>query len=436
MLRLQFIRGIATLLLFLIFCFSTLSADEQPDLIKPEIGRRALLDGGFGSIELVARKQGLAYGSDYDRDIHSPKSVAFHPLGRKFYINSLEGCVTAVYDAFTLEKLATIRHKFSSGEGPLWNKPSGYYPFTHYPDGEKRPFSGKPVEMAFTPDGRYLFIPYYRRSFDRNAQDPSALAVVDTQTDSIVRMIETGPLPKMVAVSSDGNQVAVTHWGDNTIGLIDISHPDPSRWRHLPPVAVGKQLRLDYPLDKSVDRDKDSGRLLRGTVFLPGDSLLLVGGMASSIAVIDPRTATHLCDINDIWSVRHLVVDHGWLYCSRNRGGDVWRVPVDSILTGVAKRRDRVAKVNGWESQKVGRGVRTIALSPDGKLLYAVCNGASLLAILRTDDLEPIGEIEADSYPVGVAVSPDGTTIIVTSQGRDRRGGHVVDIYSHPLFSL
>lgn len=433
MIRFQLARYIGAILIVAAFFSPLTLAAEEPELVKPEIGRRALIDGA-GSIELVARKQGLAYGRDYDAAIHSPKSVAFHPLGRKFYVNSLEGCVTAVYDAYTFEKLSTIRHKFSSGQGELWNVPSGYYPFTHYPDGITRSFSGKPVEMAFTPDGRYLLIPYYRRSFDRNAQDPSALAVIDTNVDSIVRMIETGPLPKMVAVSGDGRLAAVTHWGDNTVGLIDISSADPVEWHHLPPVVIGKQLQLDYPLDKSVDRDKDSGRLLRGTVFLPGDSLLLVGGMASSIAVVDLRSGSHLCDINDIWSVRHLVIDKGWLYCSRNRGGDVWRVPVDSIVSGVAKRRDRVAKVHGWENQKVGRGVRTIALSPDGKLLYAVCNGSSLLAILRTEDLEPIGEIDADSYPVGVSVSPDGTTIVVTSQGRDRRGGHVVDIYRHPLF--
>lgn len=50
--------------------------------------------------------------------------------------------------------------------------------------------------MAFSHRGRYLWVPYYRRSFDINAQDPSAVAVIDTRTDSIVRMFETGPLPK------------------------------------------------------------------------------------------------------------------------------------------------------------------------------------------------------------------------------------------------
>ena len=39
-----------------------------------------------------------------------PKSATFSADGRKFYIHSLEGCATTVYDARTYEKLATIKH--------------------------------------------------------------------------------------------------------------------------------------------------------------------------------------------------------------------------------------------------------------------------------------------------------------------------------------
>ena len=214
---------------------------------------------GKVTLTCVDRRLGFGSGSLFDPDVQSPKSATFSADGKKLYVNSLEGCRTIVYDAATRRKLKTIKHEFTSGAGSLWLAPSGYYPFTHYKDGASRPFRGKPVEEALTPDGRYMFVPYYRRDFDLNAQDPSALAVIDTRTDEIVLMTETGPLPKMVRVSNDGHLLAITHWGDNTVGFLDISDPDPKKWRHLPPVTIGHKLNLNYSLTSAVNRDSGSG---------------------------------------------------------------------------------------------------------------------------------------------------------------------------------
>lgn len=406
-----------------------------PPVVHSEIGESVSSPDGAITITCIAKKQAYApkNSPSLDTDIHSPKSVVFHPDGKKYYVNSLEGCKTIAYDAATHRKLKVIRHRFRSGKGVLWGSPSPHYAFTHYPDGRSRSFSGKPVESAFCKNGRYLLVPYYRRTFDINAQDPSALAVIDTRSDSIVRMIETGPLPKMVAVSNDGRTVAVTHWGDNTVGLIDISAGNPAGWKHRSPVAVGRKLRLDYSLTESVNRDANSGNLLRGTVFLPGDSILLVAGMAASISVIDPRSGRHLGAINDIWSVRHLILSRGWLYCSRNVAGDVWRVPVRNIFRAISSAKGRRSfSVSGWEKCKVGPGARTIEASPDGRYIFAACNSSSKLVVIDTEGgrMKKAAEIDVDSYPVGLDVSADGKTVILTSQGRNSKGGNAVNIFS------
>lgn len=52
------------------------------------------------------------------------------------------------------------------------------------------------------------------------------LAVIVTRTDEIIRLFETGPLPKMITTSPDGSRIAVTHWGNNTVGVLDISSDD------------------------------------------------------------------------------------------------------------------------------------------------------------------------------------------------------------------
>ena len=384
------------------------------------------------TITCIDQRRGFGSGDTYEPDINSPKSATFSRDGKKVYVNSLEGCKTVVFDVATRKKLKTIEHKFDSGQGNLWLAPSGYYSFTHYPDGEKRAFSGKPVEEALTPDGRCMFVPYYRRNFDLNAQDPSALAVIDTEKDEIVLMTETGPLPKMVRVSHDGKLLAITHWGDNTVGFLDISDKNPRNWKHLPPVTIGKKLNLNYSLTSPVNRDSGSGFLLRGTVFLPGDSLLLVSGMAGPLNVIDTKKMEWIGTFPQFSNVRHLTLQNGTLYMSRNSAGDIMTVPVENIVKAISSQRanGRSFKTDGVRSAKVGGGARTLKVSPSGKYIFVACNSASALYIVRTEDMKVIGNIPVDSYPVGLDVSPDGRYVVTTSQGRKGQGGgNAVDFY-------
>lgn len=376
----------------------------------------------------------IKHRDTYDADIASPKSVTFLPDGSKYYVNSLEGCKTVVYDGRTHKKLAVIPHKFTSGEGSLWNSPSGYYKFTHYADGASKPFRGKPVESVILKDGKYLAVTYYRRTFDINAQDPSAIAIIDTKSDKIVRMIETGPLPKMLAVSHDGNTLAITHWGDNTEGFLDISADDPAQWRHLPPVTVGQKLKLNYSLTQSVNRDSNSGFAMRGTVFLPGDRYLLIGCLSGPIQIIDLKEMKHIGSITQVYNGRHTVLTPEYLYVSTTVGGLVWRVPVANLIEAIENREGRDINVKGWEKCHPGDNIRTIALSPSGKYIFCASNASCNLTVVRADGMEVIEQIENDPYPVGLAISPDGGTVIVTSQGKTKgplgRGGNSVSVYT------
>ena len=200
------------------------STMAQP-IIHPKEGTTAASADGKVKITLVAKKQNysMAMKDSHDPDINSPKSVNVSPDGKKFYVNSLEGGKTVVYDMATYRKIKTISHNFTDqGSQHLWAKPSGFYKW-HKQWPTPNTFMGKPVEATFSHAGRYLWVPYYRRTYDNNAVEPSAMAIIDTQKDEIVKLMETGPLPKMVATSHDGKTLAVTHWGNNTVGLIDIS---------------------------------------------------------------------------------------------------------------------------------------------------------------------------------------------------------------------
>ena len=58
----------------------------------------------------------------YEPAINSPKSVKYTKDGSKFYIQSLEGCATIVYDAKTLKKIREIKHVFNASNNYLFKE--------------------------------------------------------------------------------------------------------------------------------------------------------------------------------------------------------------------------------------------------------------------------------------------------------------------------
>ena len=239
----------------------------------------------------------------------------------------------------------------------------------------------------------------------------------------------------MVAVSPDGNRLAVTHWGDNTVGLMDISSDRPEDWYYMVNLIVDYQLKLNYSLTQKVDRDVDSGYCLRGTVFTPDNRFLLVGCMGSrgGIAVIDLKDNTYLGRVMGAMSnLRHLVIRNGFLYASINSAGYVQRIPLAKFLAACSSlegNAGKKVKVDGWVSCKVPAGARTIDLSPDNHFIFAACNFSSCLAVVDAVSMRLLGTISADSYPVGLDVSLDGRYVFTTSQGRTTGGGNAVDIF-------
>ncbi len=417
------------LLLIALCCAITASAQGIRHSV---IGTTVKADDGSLTITSVDKRQNFAGGPTHEPDINSPKSVNIHPNGKKYYVNSLEGCCTVVFEMGTNKKLKTIRHHFDGSEKELWSTPSSLYPFTHYTHDLNR-FDGKPVEGCFTHGGRYFWVPYYRRSYDINAQDPSALAVIDTQTDDIILLMETGPLPKMIAASHDGKYVAVTHWGNNTVGLIRVDSANPRDWHHEEVLVVDYVLPLNFSLRGAVNRDVNSGYCLRGTVFTPDDKYLLVGcmGGAGGIAVIDVQARKYLGRMLGMrGNVRHLVIKDGLLYLSINNAGYVQRMPLEKFLDAARAISSKTGIVSGWQECAVGGGARTIEISPSGKFVFAACNSASGVYVVNTKTMKTIAHIACDSYPVGLDLSRDGKYVIVTSQGKRGGGGNAVNIYS------
>ena len=405
----------------------------------PLLAMAALAAAGTGSAADTAATPGLkrtariqALGPTgqpndiHDGGVRSPKSAAFSPDGGKLYINALEGYATLVYAYPSLKRLAVVRHDFDAGDATLFQGETTVfdYPYFNGREGSRNVFAGKPVEMAFSHGGRYLWVPYYRRSFDPNASSPSAMAVIDTRSDRIVRVMPTGPLPKYIAVSPDSTLAVVTHWGDNTLGAIDIRGDDPAKFRYTGHWTVEYRMPVE---GVTGNRDSNCGFCLRGTVFTPDGKTVLVARMGGGgLAGFEAATGRYLGTLLDfVPNPRHLVLspDGRKLYASGNRSGVVGRYDLAAMLRALQSADGKRIDGPGGETLAVGAGARTIALSPDGRTLYAAINNESRLVKVDLASWRVVDRAAVDPFTVGLAVSPDGRTIVTTSQGRSGQGG-------------
>jgi WD40 repeat protein len=372
----------------------------------------------------------------HDSDIYSPKSVRFSADGKKFYVNSLEGGKTVVYSWPQISKIKAIEHRFDARNQHLFQGEESVFDYRYYAKPASGApvnyFVGKPVESELSHRGRFLWVPYYRRSYDSSAQSPSAVAIIDTDKDEIVRVMPTGPLPKYVVTSPDGRYAAVVHWGDNTVALIDISSSSPANFKYVAHIAVESQ--LSQVGVAGTDRDKNCGFCLRGAAFSRDSQYLLVARMGGGgIAGIDVVRQKYMGAVMNVPSTpRHLVLspDGETLYASSNQSGALSEMPMASLISELkhANGRRSAAPVVS-RSIDLGAGARTVDISPDGHIAFVALNNMSKIAMVSTSSFQTIGMIEANPYPVGLAVSPLNDGFITTSQGRSGVGGNAVDIF-------
>lgn len=408
--------------------------------VRVPIGTRSLPTDAL-QLEVTARLQ--AYdprpadpADHYVGDVLSPKSVRFVHDGSKVYVNALEGLRTLALEPATLTRLATVHHSFGPHQAELFGGVSTVYDLPYRrqsPSGDPNAFSGKPVELALSHGARFLWVPYYRRDFDVGAGSPSAVAIVDTRTDAIVRVLPTGPIPKVIAISPDDGLAAIVHWGDNTVALVDTSSGDPATFAFRPERLVVDAI-LDQERVLGANRDAACGACLRGTVFSPSGAELLVGRMggAGGIAVFDVASGRALGSLSGIPpNPRHLVLspDGRWLYVTSTRSGVVSRLelaPALEAVRGAGSGRVDVAV----RSVAVGPGPRTADLTADGSVLFVAVNGAAQLVAVDAERMAVIGRVRVDRYPVGLDIAPRGDRVWVTSQANRGIGGNSVTVVS------
>lgn len=428
------------LLIMTIACFG--QTDKKEEAVYNTLGITSVPYHAPVTLELVARYQHRVATTKnpndrFDRNINSPKSVNYLPDKKKFYVQSLEGNETVVYSIETFEKIKVIRHVFNASNQHLFkNGEHTVFDYQYrYRKSDFNIFSGKPVESCFSHHGKYLWVTYYRRSYDANAESPSAVAIIDTDTDEIIRVMPTGILPKMIAASPDSRFVAVTHWGDNTLGIIDTRSDDPFEFRYVNHAIVDKRLEVKFQPGIKVDRDNNCGYCLRGTVFTPDSKYLLVGRMGGDggIAVFDIENDFQYLGVSysPYYNIRHLIISGDDLIISSNSTGYVQKINLQDFIQNRVENPGRnTAPKEAWKSCYVGPGARTIVASSEGNYVFACVNDDSKIVVVDRQTMKKVAEIAADSFPVGMEITADDKYLLVTAQGKTGKGGgHSVMVY-------
>ena len=411
----------------------TLSVNAQRSGVP--IGTSSNSAGSGISISLIKRFQHYNANTKNENDvfdvsINSPKSVNILNSKNKFYVNSLEGEETAVYDLTTFKKIKIIKHSFNASNQYLFKGDANAGFIYKTKTSNLNYFNGKPVESCFSHNGKYLWITYYRKSYDANAIDPSAVCIIDTDADTIVRVMTSASLPKMIACSPDSKTIAISHWGDNTVSLIDISSGNPKSFSYIDNIVIDYKMNLNFSSNTKIDRDKNCGNCLRGTEFTPDSKYILVGKMGGDgIAIIDIAKRKYLGTVTGMkTNMRHLIIKDGWLYLSSNKYGYVQKTLLYNFVNYFSTT-SKLGAYNKWDNAFVGIGARTISIDPSGKYLFAAVNNESKVSIVRTSDMKVLASCNADSYPVGMDMSEDGKTLIVTAQGKSSGGGNSVMVF-------
>src|ERR1035438_2444270 len=210
-----------------------------------------------------------------------------------------------------------------------------------------------PIEMAFSPDGRSLYVV---------CEASDELRAVDLQSGQTVNIVPVGHVPRGIVLSPDGRDIYVTNAWSDTVSVIDAA-------------------------TLKVMRTIPTGFEPTGVVSdQSGKTLYVANRLSNDISVID---------INRGQEIKRLLSGRGASYLALSPDGKLvygthiypnaraFRTPPNSEITVIDTTRQAV--VERKQLHNVA-GVFHVALSADGKLGVA--------AQLRPKNLVPLAHVE------------------------------------------
>ncbi len=302
----------------------------------------------------------------------SPKSVDASGTGLVFAQNMMYTHTVTVYNSSSGSLVKTIPDTVHMSQFGFPGHPG----ITH----------GAPVEAAFIPNAKYVYVSNYSMygsgfgpegsdsctpaSAEAAGDTDSYVYRINTSTLAIDQVIKVGLVPKFLTVTPNGRYLLVSNWCSYDLSIVDI--------------AKAKQVAR-LPM----------GAFPRGLAVSPNSKTAYVAIMGSDDVVkvnLTTLKTERSFVVGD--NPRHLVMSPNgrFLYVSLNGPGDVVKVDLAD---------DRVIAT-------VHTGVedRSLAISTDGRSLYVVNYDSDTITKLRASDLHVLQTFPTGVHPIGITYDP------------------------------
>ncbi len=264
-----------------------------------------------------------------------------------------------------------------------------------------------PHGLAMTPDGRKVYV---------GSDQLSTVSVLDTSTDGLLAQIEVGLYPYGLSVSPDGRQLLVSVWGANEVVIIDtttdritgrVSVPSPDRSAISPDgrIAYVGSTSPDDPALAVVDLTRSAkigtipmSHAPRALAFSPdGKRLYFTVDGADTVQVLDPRRNKVVASVPAGAAPHGLMFTasaYGPLVVSQSRNELEILDPVRNIISGTVA---------------VGRLPHGIATGADERTVYVTDEGSGDVSVVDLEDRKVKATITIDTIggaPREIVVQP------------------------------
>ena len=283
------------------------------------------------------------------------------------------------------------------------------------PAGFQITLPGRPVDLALSPDGRFLFV--------KNKADLDLIRLSDRTILQTLPFAKSGSSFTGICVSPDGHKIYVTD-ADNRICVASLDENNIMKWEDpivLPAPSIGGSpypggIVLNSPGDKIYVALSRNNSL--AIVNLAGNSIVEVPvGIAPFEVLIASGTKAYVSN----WGGRKPVEGEP-VY--KSSGSDVLVDP----KTGIASSGTvSVVDLDRNEQVKVietGLHPCGMVLSPDHEMLYVACANSDIVTVIDTKSDEVINTISVHmmkeghlfgSSPNDLSISPDGKYLYVAN---------------------
>ena len=309
----------------------------------------------------------------------SPKSVRSSGSGLVSAHNMMYRHSVTIYDANTFELVSTVPDSVQLSK-------YGYSKYSSI-------YKGSPVEGAYSPDGKYLYVTNYAmygKGFNREGHDicspasgydTSFLYRVNLAKYEIDNVYPVGSVPKVVEVTPDNKFVLVSNWCSYDLKVISVDSQ-----KLVKTIKIGR-----YPRGIAVSNDSKFAYVAE------------MGGSRIHVINLEDFSITYI----PIGSNPRAIVlspDNSMMYVTMNLSGKVasW-----DLLNNKAGK-----------SVKTGKAARSLAISSDGTALFVVNFISNTISKVRTSDMKVFQSIKACNEPIGITYdSPTSRTWVACYGG-------------------